>query len=466
MKTHEPLPRHRQGRRRDADVQGRRGHHVPEEHGREADASPSTASSSPATASTRRGRPHGLSRQGREGRGGRLARRHGAARRRRRRITGVCSRAGAATPSISSRPRRSIGREALARQGRGGAAAGARRSEPRRRSAPDFTTSQRLDQPIPPNVTADDEFFTFLFSRAPVRYDELKRKADGAGPAAVVPARRRHDHVQRRRRLRGRPHAAHAQRRRHRRGQRSAAEEHLRRLRRALRSRRLRRGRAARTTAARSAPGRVTAGTERRSHLERRRRRRVGDGGADGAGASVRARGRGRSGRCSSSGTPARSAACSARGTSPTTRRCRSTGIVAQLNIDMIGRNRDDKPSEANTVYLVGSDRISSELHEINRAANRALPKPLTLDYEMNDPSGPRAALLPQRPLQLRGEGDSDHLLHDRPAPRLPREHRRGVEDRVRQDDADHAARLRDRTARRQPRSCAGARQQGTARRA
>src|SRR5581483_4030344 len=31
--------------------------------------------------------------------------------------------------------------------------------------------------------------------------------------------------------------------------------------------------------------------------------------------------------------------------------------IVAQLNVDMIGRNRDDKPSEANTVYLVGSDR-------------------------------------------------------------------------------------------------------------
>jgi Zn-dependent M28 family amino/carboxypeptidase len=57
------------------------------------------------------------------------------------------------------------------------------------------------------------------------------------------------------------------------------------------------------------------------------------------------------------------------------------------LNIDMIGRNRDDKPDESNTVYLVGSDRISSELHEINRAANRSLPKPLTLDYEMNDPS-------------------------------------------------------------------------------
>ena len=61
--------------------------------------------------------------------------------------------------------------------------------------------------------------------------------------------------------------------------------------------------------------------------------------------------------------------------------------IVAQLNIDMIGRNRDDKASEANTVYLVGSDRISTELHNLNRAANAALPKPLTLSYEYNDPT-------------------------------------------------------------------------------
>src|SRR5207244_5821598 len=61
--------------------------------------------------------------------------------------------------------------------------------------------------------------------------------------------------------------------------------------------------------------------------------------------------------------------------------------VVAQINVDMIGRNRDDKASESNTVYLVGSDRISTELHNINRAANAALPKPLTLDYEFNDPS-------------------------------------------------------------------------------
>jgi Zn-dependent M28 family amino/carboxypeptidase len=61
--------------------------------------------------------------------------------------------------------------------------------------------------------------------------------------------------------------------------------------------------------------------------------------------------------------------------------------IVTQLNIDMIGRNRDDKASEANTVYLVGSDRISTELHALNRTANAALAKPLTLNYEYNDPT-------------------------------------------------------------------------------
>ena len=59
---------------------------------------------------------------------------------------------------------------------------------------------------------------------------------------------------------------------------------------------------------------------------------------------------------------------------------CAARSPSAQLNIDMIGRNRNDDPAEASTVYLVGSDRISSELYAINRAANGALPSPLTLD--------------------------------------------------------------------------------------
>jgi hypothetical protein len=63
--------------------------------------------------------------------------------------------------------------------------------------------------------------------------------------------------------------------------------------------------------------------------------------------------------------------------------------IVAQLNMDMVGRNHDNKESEANTVYPVGSDRISTELHNIMIDANAAMPKPLMLDYELNDPTDP-----------------------------------------------------------------------------
>jgi hypothetical protein len=65
--------------------------------------------------------------------------------------------------------------------------------------------------------------------------------------------------------------------------------------------------------------------------------------------------------------------------------------VAAQLNIDMIGRNRCDDPKEENTVYVVGSDRISTELHNLNEDANASLTHPMTLDYEMNDPADPES---------------------------------------------------------------------------
>ena len=65
--------------------------------------------------------------------------------------------------------------------------------------------------------------------------------------------------------------------------------------------------------------------------------------------------------------------------------------IVAQLNVDMVGRNRCDQEGEANTVYLVGSDRISTELHNVSEDANASMPKPMTLDYELNDPADPES---------------------------------------------------------------------------
>jgi hypothetical protein len=61
--------------------------------------------------------------------------------------------------------------------------------------------------------------------------------------------------------------------------------------------------------------------------------------------------------------------------------------IVTQLNIDMIGRNRDNNPAEASTIYAVGADRISTELHNILVDANASMPRPLSVNFEMNDPS-------------------------------------------------------------------------------
>ena len=61
--------------------------------------------------------------------------------------------------------------------------------------------------------------------------------------------------------------------------------------------------------------------------------------------------------------------------------------IVTQLNMDMVGRNQNDDAANANMVLVVGSDRISTELHNINEDANASLATPLSLDYTMNDPA-------------------------------------------------------------------------------
>jgi hypothetical protein len=65
--------------------------------------------------------------------------------------------------------------------------------------------------------------------------------------------------------------------------------------------------------------------------------------------------------------------------------------IQAQLNIDMIGRNRDDRPDQADTVYLIGADRISTDLHNLLVDVNARAARPLTLDYEYNDPADPNS---------------------------------------------------------------------------
>lgn len=65
--------------------------------------------------------------------------------------------------------------------------------------------------------------------------------------------------------------------------------------------------------------------------------------------------------------------------------------VQAQFNIDMIGRNRDNNPSEASTVYVIGADRISTDLHNIVVDANLGTAEPLALNYEYNDPRDPNS---------------------------------------------------------------------------
>jgi hypothetical protein len=252
-------------------------------------------------------------------------------------------------------------------------------------NAPDFTTSQRLDRVIPPALTATDEFFEFLFKNAPVPYEELKRKADAEDPLpsfhlenvtitisidadyAVVRTQLTNNVV----------------------GLVEGSDPQLKSTYVAFGAHYDHVGYAQSEVAdgrRPSPPGRVTPGKEDD---------RIWNGADD-----------------DGSGTVALMALARAFAQGPRPKRSllfvwhagEEAGlygsryfadyptvplerIVAQLNIDMIGRNRDDKPSEANTVYIVGSDRISSELHAINHQANDELPQPLTLDYELNDPA-------------------------------------------------------------------------------
>ena len=253
----------------------------------------------------------------------------------------------------------------------------------------DFTTSQRLDHTIAPAVTASDEFLEFLFSKAPVGYEELKRKAgareplpdfrlDGVTLTFTIDADYEVVRTQLSHNVVGVVEGSDAQLRDTYVAY-GAHYDHVGYADGAVTSDDGRRP---------VAPGRVTEGTADD---------RIWNGADD-----------------DGSGTVGLMAIAKAFAEGPRPKRSVifvwHTGeerglwgsryfvdhstvsldrIVAQLNADMIGRNRDDKASEANTVYLVGSDRISSELHEISRDANRALPTPLTINYELNDASDP-----------------------------------------------------------------------------
>ncbi|QNF33239.1 M28 family peptidase [Adhaeribacter swui] len=61
---------------------------------------------------------------------------------------------------------------------------------------------------------------------------------------------------------------------------------------------------------------------------------------------------------------------------------------VVDLNIDMIGRLDKEHENDKNYVYVIGSDKLSSELHAISEAANKQYTQ-LKLDYRFNDPEDP-----------------------------------------------------------------------------
>lgn len=63
---------------------------------------------------------------------------------------------------------------------------------------------------------------------------------------------------------------------------------------------------------------------------------------------------------------------------------------VANVNVDMVGRldPKHEKANNPNYIYVIGSDRLSTELHEINETANKKYTN-IELDYTYNDPKDP-----------------------------------------------------------------------------
>src|SRR5206468_4554922 len=70
--------------------------------------------------------------------------------------------------------------------------------------------------------------------------------------------------------------------------------------------------------------------------------------------------------------------------------------LVADFNIDMIGRSkpegdtdaRDKELSDKDTLYVIGSDRLSSELHKLSEATDNETAR-LKFDYRYNDEKNP-----------------------------------------------------------------------------
>ena len=64
--------------------------------------------------------------------------------------------------------------------------------------------------------------------------------------------------------------------------------------------------------------------------------------------------------------------------------------IVAQLNMDMVGRGPDSlRGTLPRTIQIIGSRRLSTELGDVVEAANNARPAPFRIDYSYDTPRHP-----------------------------------------------------------------------------
>ena len=61
---------------------------------------------------------------------------------------------------------------------------------------------------------------------------------------------------------------------------------------------------------------------------------------------------------------------------------------VCDLNIDMVGRIDDRHKEDPNYVYLIGSDKLSTELHTLSEEINKKYTN-INIDYKYNDENDP-----------------------------------------------------------------------------
>jgi hypothetical protein len=64
------------------------------------------------------------------------------------------------------------------------------------------------------------------------------------------------------------------------------------------------------------------------------------------------------------------------------------SNTVCDLNIDMIGRLDDAHKNNSNYIYLIGSDKLSKDLHALSEKMNKVYTQ-LELDYRYNDENEP-----------------------------------------------------------------------------